>query len=216
MLMCSGFGWNEDKQCVEVDSKDVPDAWLKANPKKFYTPGKPFPLFNRLAGIFGKDRATGSAAVSGFDAEEQVDEEPDELFPEFDAEFMSANPPTDVPSQTEGNGGQRAASSADQGTSSKSLSGKKRKQIDILERMADELHESTQAQKEHVKILADAISGLNLRLGEKLEQLGFADHEAIQVVVKLCDNPRLEKKFWGFTDAQKSQLAQSILNGNYC
>ncbi|KAL4370700.1 hypothetical protein AHAS_Ahas06G0092000 [Arachis hypogaea] len=29
MLACSGFGWNHDKQCVEVDSKDVLDAWMK-------------------------------------------------------------------------------------------------------------------------------------------------------------------------------------------
>ncbi|KAL4338227.1 hypothetical protein AHAS_Ahas12G0189100 [Arachis hypogaea] len=29
MLACSGFGWNNEKECVEVDSKDVLDAWLK-------------------------------------------------------------------------------------------------------------------------------------------------------------------------------------------
>ncbi|KAL4305206.1 hypothetical protein AHAS_Ahas16G0055100 [Arachis hypogaea] len=29
MLGCSGFGWNHEKQCVDVDSKDVLDAWLK-------------------------------------------------------------------------------------------------------------------------------------------------------------------------------------------
>ncbi|MED6173144.1 hypothetical protein PIB30_056500 [Stylosanthes scabra] len=45
-----------------------------AHPKKFYTLGKPFPMFQRLGRIFGKDRATGLAAVSGFDAEEQVEE----------------------------------------------------------------------------------------------------------------------------------------------
>ncbi|KAL4276907.1 hypothetical protein HN873_071786 [Arachis hypogaea] len=76
MLACSGFGWNSEKQCVKVDSKDVLDAWMKfAHPTKFYTPGKPFPLFRRLEGIFGKDRATGAYVFSGFDAEEQVNEE---------------------------------------------------------------------------------------------------------------------------------------------
>ncbi|MED6211688.1 hypothetical protein PIB30_076102 [Stylosanthes scabra] len=29
MLACSGFGWNEEKQSVEVDSRDVLDAWMK-------------------------------------------------------------------------------------------------------------------------------------------------------------------------------------------
>ncbi|KAL4304921.1 hypothetical protein AHAS_Ahas16G0026600 [Arachis hypogaea] len=31
MLACSGFGWNNEKECVEVDSKDVLDAWLKVH-----------------------------------------------------------------------------------------------------------------------------------------------------------------------------------------
>ncbi|KAL4337049.1 hypothetical protein AHAS_Ahas12G0071300 [Arachis hypogaea] len=40
------------------------------HPTKFYSPEKLFPLFHRLEGIFGKDRATGAGAISGFDAEE--------------------------------------------------------------------------------------------------------------------------------------------------
>ncbi|MED6155586.1 hypothetical protein PIB30_006451 [Stylosanthes scabra] len=51
---------------------------------------------------------------------------------------------------------------------------------------------------------------VNLKKGEKLEQFEFADREAIQVMVKLCENPKLEMNFWGFTDSQKSTLTQSI------
>ncbi|MED6146902.1 hypothetical protein PIB30_039058 [Stylosanthes scabra] len=51
MLACNGFGWNDEKQCVEVDSREVLEAWMKANPKKFYTLGKPFPVFQRLGRI---------------------------------------------------------------------------------------------------------------------------------------------------------------------
>nr|XP_029153360.1 uncharacterized protein LOC112790986 [Arachis hypogaea] len=29
MLACSGFGWNSEKQCIDVDSGDVLDAWMK-------------------------------------------------------------------------------------------------------------------------------------------------------------------------------------------
>ena len=29
MLACSGFGWNDDKKSVEVDSKQVLDIWIK-------------------------------------------------------------------------------------------------------------------------------------------------------------------------------------------
>ncbi|MED6183435.1 hypothetical protein PIB30_037864 [Stylosanthes scabra] len=74
-----------------------------ANPKKFYTPGKPFPLFQRLGRIFGKDRANGSGAFSGFDAEEHVDEEADEEEVDMDDVFMSGTPTTDVPSRSHRN-----------------------------------------------------------------------------------------------------------------
>ncbi|QHO10397.1 hypothetical protein S83_050030 [Arachis hypogaea] len=72
MLSCSGFGWNSEKMCVEVDSKQVLEAWENGRNVTFYTPGKPFPLFERLGSIFGKDRATGLDACSGKDAEEDV------------------------------------------------------------------------------------------------------------------------------------------------
>ncbi|MED6210296.1 hypothetical protein PIB30_062779 [Stylosanthes scabra] len=190
MLACSGFGWNDDKQCVEVDSMEVLSAWMKAHPKKHYTPGKPFPMFQRLGRIFGKDRATGSAAVSGFDAEEQVGEEAEEEDTEMDEVFVSSTPTADVPSQSQGNAAQGTATSAEPSGTRRTLSGKKRKQADILERMADEVHESTAAQKEHVQILANAISGKNADV-------------------------KMEKSFWGFTDAQLTTLAQDILDGNF-
>ncbi|MED6139505.1 hypothetical protein PIB30_084478 [Stylosanthes scabra] len=102
-------------------------------------------------------------------------------------------------------------------TSSRRVFEKKRKQADILERMADEVHESTVAQREHFQILANAISGKNeeVKMGEKLAELGFADHEAIQAVIKICYDPRLEKSFWGLTDAQKTTLTQDVLDEKY-
>ncbi|MED6221262.1 hypothetical protein PIB30_118112 [Stylosanthes scabra] len=211
MLACSGFGWNNEKQCVEVDSKDVLDAWLKAHPNKFYSLGKPFPLFHRLEAIFGKDRATGVGAVSGFDAQEQAAEEQEyqTQTPPLD-DFDFSDPTTNGPSQGIGNGG---ATSSEAGGTSAKLSGKKRKHIDILEKMATNVQLSTEAQGKHVQILADAISDVNdkLKLGEKLESLGFGNDEVVQVVLKFSENPNLCSHFWGLTDAQRSSLIQAIL-----
>ncbi|QHO12892.1 Myb/SANT-like domain-containing protein [Arachis hypogaea] len=64
MLGCSGFGWNNEKQCVEVDSKDVLDAWFKAHPTKFYSPGKPFSLFHRLEELDEGPAMQGQASHS--------------------------------------------------------------------------------------------------------------------------------------------------------
>ncbi|KAL4364989.1 hypothetical protein AHAS_Ahas07G0061200 [Arachis hypogaea] len=72
MLPCSEFG------------RDDLDVWMKAHSTKFYTPGKSFPLFHRLEGIFGKDRATGAGVVSGFDAHVQVHEEEEDRSPCLD------------------------------------------------------------------------------------------------------------------------------------
>ncbi|MED6150452.1 hypothetical protein PIB30_072447, partial [Stylosanthes scabra] len=172
--------------------------------------GKPFPMFERLGRIFGKDRAIGSAAVSGFDAEEQIGEEPDEEDPTMDDYFMSSEPTTTGPADTQGIVGQGTTSSVDHTASTRMLSGKKKK-------MTDEVHESAAAQRKHIHILANAISGKNeeVKMGEKLAELGFADHDAIQVVVKICSNPRLETSLWGLTDAQKTTIAQDVLDGKY-
>ncbi|MED6131646.1 hypothetical protein PIB30_011497 [Stylosanthes scabra] len=92
---------------------------------------------------------------------------------------MSSTPTTDAPSQSQGNVGQGTATSAKPSGTRKNLAGKKRKHVDILEKMADKVHESTAAQKEHVQILANAIFGknANMKMGEKLEQLRFTDHD---------------------------------------
>ncbi|MED6159119.1 hypothetical protein PIB30_039348 [Stylosanthes scabra] len=125
ILACSRFGWNTEKQCIDVDSREVLETWLKAHPKKFYTPGNPFPMFERLGQIFGKDRATGSAAVSGFDAEEQIREEPDEEDPTMDDYFMSSEPIATGPADTQGIPGQATTLSVDRTASTRRLSGKK-------------------------------------------------------------------------------------------
>ncbi|MED6164090.1 hypothetical protein PIB30_086377 [Stylosanthes scabra] len=115
----------------------------------------------------------------------------------MDDVFMSSTPVTDTPSRGQGKVGQGTTIYVESSGTRKSLSGKKRKQMDILKRMTDEVHESTAAQKEHVQILANAISGKNadVKMGEKLGQLGFADHDAIRIVVKINDTPELEKSF---------------------
>ncbi|MED6184202.1 hypothetical protein PIB30_045161 [Stylosanthes scabra] len=144
MLACSAFGWNAEKQCIDVDSKEVLETWLK------------------------------------------IREEPNEEDPTLDDYFMSSEPTTIGPADNQGVPGQGTTTSVDCTASTRKLSGKKRKQADILERMADEVHESTAAQREHVQILAN-----------------------------ICSDPRLEKSFWGLTDTQKTTIAQDVLDGKY-
>ncbi|KAL4350046.1 hypothetical protein AHAS_Ahas10G0102800 [Arachis hypogaea] len=150
MLACSRFGWNNEKQCVEVDSKDVLDTWLKAHPTKFYSSGKPFSLFHRLEGIVGKDKATGAGAVNGFDEEEHI----------------SPNPDIDGGQAVQGQASHSKASAS--GGSTRQY-GKKRKQADVLEGMADHIQKSSVDQRKNAQLLADVIVGVNekFKVGKK-------------------------------------------------
>ncbi|XLT83855.1 hypothetical protein HN873_005608 [Arachis hypogaea] len=78
MAACSGFGWDDMKQCVVVDNKEILAAYLKKQGQRLYTLGKPFPLYLQ--------RASGVDAVSGNDAEEEVQKDGDEEMD--DEEFL--------------------------------------------------------------------------------------------------------------------------------
>ncbi|RYR41424.1 hypothetical protein HN873_024791 [Arachis hypogaea] len=88
---CSGFGWNDVKQCVVVDNKEILAAYMKKQGVRLYTPGKPFPLYTRLEKIFCKERANGDAAVCGNDAEEEVQMNGYEEMDEEDTDFFNSN-----------------------------------------------------------------------------------------------------------------------------
>ncbi|RYR78668.1 hypothetical protein Ahy_A01g003507 [Arachis hypogaea] len=170
MLACSGFGWNHEKQCIKVDYKNVLDTWLKAHPTKFYSLGKPFPLFYWLKSIFGKDRATGIGAVSGFDVEEQVNEETKDQAIGFDDSELSSNSDIDGGQAVQGQG-----SHSETGVSGGSTRryGKKRKKVDVLERKANHIQQSSTDQRKNGQLPVDAIVGVNekFKVGEKLTQL---------------------------------------------
>ncbi|XP_054785965.1 uncharacterized protein At2g29880-like [Prosopis cineraria] len=73
----SGFGWDPDKQCVTAD-KEVWDEYVKSHKKAAHFKNKPFPLFDALCSIFGKDRAIGKGSLSSNDVHEV------EAYTEFD------------------------------------------------------------------------------------------------------------------------------------
>ncbi|XP_024046426.1 uncharacterized protein LOC112100818 [Citrus clementina] len=62
MLNTSGFGWNEVRKCVVVDNDEVWRSYVESHRDASNWRDKPFPYYERLANIFGKDRAIGSSA----------------------------------------------------------------------------------------------------------------------------------------------------------
>ncbi|RYR39349.1 hypothetical protein Ahy_A09g044851 [Arachis hypogaea] len=175
MLGCSGFGWNSEKNGRNVT---------------LYTPGKPFPLFERLGNIFGKDRAIGVEACSDKDAEEDVT--PGSTFAaatagglglgseDIDMEDLGAAKSelpntfsTSFASSSERNQGRQSAT-------------KKTNDAAILSNLAETFKSAVEDQGKHVQVLANAMSGVNdqVNLGRTLKSLGFDTIEIVQVAKK--------------------------------
>ncbi|XP_026662506.2 uncharacterized protein LOC113463064 [Phoenix dactylifera] len=140
---CLEFGWNDRDKCVVAD-KDVYDLWMKSHPHAAGLRNKPFPYYEDLSIVFGKDRANGEGAENPVDACEQIEKEEEalgdtlSLGDDMDAKGGSSNAidsppsicqPTDV-----------GTSTAIIGKKKGGLVGKKRKHNDtIIENLVTEM-----------------------------------------------------------------------------
>ncbi|KAH9722638.1 DDE Tnp4 domain-containing protein [Citrus sinensis] len=84
MLNTSGFGWNEARKCVVVDSDEVWRSYMESHKDASNWRDKPFPYYERLANIFGKVRATGSSAETPNDManaalQEEINDDDNEI-----------------------------------------------------------------------------------------------------------------------------------------
>ncbi|RYR09238.1 hypothetical protein Ahy_B05g077406 [Arachis hypogaea] len=210
MLGCSGFGWNSEKMRVEVDSKQVLEAWGKVVAMLHYTPGKPFPLFEPLRSIFGKDRATGLDAYSGKDAEEDV------ILGSTFAVATSSGlglggdnlPRANYPIPFQPHLLHQMIKIKDV-----TLQLKKTNDAAILSNLAETFKSAVEDQGKHVQVLANAMSGVDeqVNLGRTLKSLGFTTIEIVQIAKKIVQNPELKATFWSL-DEEKEAFARDIMD----
>ncbi|RYR42574.1 hypothetical protein Ahy_A08g039032 [Arachis hypogaea] len=150
----------------------IPRQWTEQETEQFvgrnvtlYTPGKPFPLFERLGNIFGKDRATGLDACSGKDAEEDVT--PGSTFAaattdgfglggdNVDMEDLAA-----AESELPNTFSASFASSSEKNQGRHSAT-KKSNDTAVLSNLAETFKAAVEDQGKHVQVLANAMSGVN-------------------------------------------------------
>ncbi|KAL5564215.1 hypothetical protein UlMin_027379 [Ulmus minor] len=70
----SGFGWNDEAKCIIVE-KNVFDEWVKSLPTAKGLRNKPFPHYDELGIVFGKDRANGQGAMGMSEMVDKIDKD---------------------------------------------------------------------------------------------------------------------------------------------
>ncbi|XP_008777637.2 uncharacterized protein LOC103697538 [Phoenix dactylifera] len=156
------FGWNDREKCVVAD-KDVYDLWVKSHPHAAGLRNKPFPYYEDLSIVFGKDRPNGEGAEDPTDACEQIEKEEEalgdtmSLEDDMNAEGGSPNAIDSPPSICQPTG--VGTSTATIGKKKGSLVSKKRKHNDtIIENLVTEMEKISSAcegSKEDFKKIAN-------------------------------------------------------------
>ncbi|XP_071709221.1 uncharacterized protein At2g29880-like [Rutidosis leptorrhynchoides] len=142
----SGFGWFDDTKLLSATS-EVWDAYIKHHKEAAKWRNKPFPHYNELCTVFGKDRARGSGSRSFGD----IDEETNIGVQDSDEDVQveeNTNTPTNENVQVEGNTNsptnenvQVEGNTNIQAKNVSSVRSKKRKRKDQTDPFVDGLHE---------------------------------------------------------------------------
>lgn len=203
----SGFGWNSENQLVTA-SRDVWAEYSKAHVGALKWRSTPFPYFDDLSTIFGKDRATGHNAESAIEAVENLNRE-EAAFPEGGHDDSSMQ-------------------NSDESTSKRSS---KKKRVDI-DQMAEVMYNASKMiaaefANSTKMMAAEFASSTKLLIAaetdrlEKKEKLmkEFSKISTIDVIQKfkavkrIADSENLMVLFFGASDAEKQQLVDAILVG---
>ncbi|XLR47259.1 hypothetical protein S83_031919 [Arachis hypogaea] len=211
MAACSGFGWDDVKQCVVVENEEILAAYMKKQGVRLYTPGKHFPLYPRLEKIFCKDRANGVAAVCGNDAEEEVQQDGDE---EVDAEYMDIFNSNQDFNESLLQQSNSVSSSSEKKQGKKPYASKRANDTKMMKELTDTLKYVFDQQGKRLDAFAQVMvkTREEKKVGDMLSELGFTDDEIISVALKFSINPQLEKTFWSLGDSQKTGFVRAILH----
>ncbi|KAJ9539901.1 hypothetical protein OSB04_026407 [Centaurea solstitialis] len=199
MLNTSGFGWDDAKQCVTVDAQVLED-YLKKHPSKNYVANKPFPQYERLKMVFGKDRATGSLAESAADAMDHINLE------EVGAETEEAQVPLSNPS-----GGVSESSIPTEGEAS---SKKRKRKTNFAENVVKTIEKGLKSVSEEMSKLVETVSNPNpalQTLPDELYEMGFDSDQCVAISMYFADNPNQLRLYSGMNATFKVEFVKTVL-----
>ncbi|KAK0571244.1 hypothetical protein LWI29_013056 [Acer saccharum] len=211
MINTSGFGWNNVRKCVEVDSNEAWHSYVQHHKQAKGWRDKPFPLYERLAYIFGKDRATGKTAYAPKNLAADVEEDDN-----FDNEVeMPGNFSPMSVNQTDSNQSMHP-------TSSQSLSKKRFRSRDPIVRsmdrfasvMKDAIEKSNDTLDKFCQLLAKNKMTENQVIANDLQKMQLPLSDQVRVMQKFMQKPEVAEIFKAQqSEEQKLQFVASLLSG---
>ncbi|XP_061989531.1 uncharacterized protein LOC133728173 isoform X1 [Rosa rugosa] len=194
MMNKSGFAWNDIKKCIEVDSNEVWETYLQHNKKAKGWRNKKYPLFDRLATIFGSDRATGNGAEVPADMMEEQSNNEDDIGIGNDTSPMSMRQDSTGQSQ---------------------VSQKKRKRNDEDKIMLalDKLFEES---GKRMQAVTDAIVKGNedrSDIAKELKKMGLSVLDQIEALKIILDKPQNISVFMSLDDEVRKVYVENLLAG---
>ncbi|QHO52383.1 Myb/SANT-like domain-containing protein [Arachis hypogaea] len=194
MAAYSGFGWDDVKQCVVVDNKEILAAYMKKQGVRLSTPGKHFSFYPCLEKIFCKDRANGVAIVCGNEAKEEVQQDRDDEVDAEDIDMFNSNHDFSESLLQQLN---FVASSSEKKQRKKLYSSKAAKDTKMMKELTDTLKYVFDQQGKSLDAFAQVMVKTHeeKKVGDILSELRFTDDEIISVTLKFSINPQLKKTF---------------------
>ncbi|TXG69377.1 hypothetical protein EZV62_004312 [Acer yangbiense] len=193
MINTSGFGWNNVRKCVEVDSNEAWHSYVQHHKQVKRWRDKPFPLYERLTYIFGKDRVTGKIAYTPENLAADVEENDN-----FDneVEMPGTFSPMSV-NQTESNQSMHS-------TLSQPLSKKRSRPGDPIVRSMDRF----------ANVMKDAIEKSIHTLDKFCQKMQLPISDQVRVMQKFMQKPEFAEIFKAQqSEEQKLQFVASLLSG---
>ncbi|KAJ9557034.1 hypothetical protein OSB04_011648 [Centaurea solstitialis] len=170
------------------------------HPSKNYIANKPFPQYERLKIVFGKDRATGSLAESAADAMEHIN------LAEVGAETEEVQVPLSNPS-----GGASESSVSNDGEAS---SKKRKRKTNFAEDVVKTLEKGLKSVSKEMSKLVATIGNPNpalKTLPEELVEMGFNSDQCIAISMYFADNPNQLHLYSGMNDNFKLRFVTTVL-----
>ncbi|KAF7811888.1 protein ALP1-like [Senna tora] len=184
------FGWDSDR-CMVTTEKDVWDNYIRSHKRSAPFRTKPFPLFEQLIELFGKDRANEKEAESAADYFEQLSNEGDMETTESSSSMKKRKKVKDIEDDVLNKAVDKICASMDQG----------------LEKATKELcfHMMSESEVAHkVDELYNDLLLIN----------GITSDDVYSAHVQLSTNPRQLLSYSHLPDHAKLTRIQSLLRKN--